>query len=91
MEAQTYTVVLSNATHLVSAENAEHIVSAIDDGERYVDVEIDLYGDTTSIRKVRLITAHVIMLMENDASTNRDAEIAGIMSGKIARLTDFPR
>ncbi len=82
----TFTLVLTNATHLVSAPAADLIAKAIDERRAYVDVQIDLFGDGSSVRQVRLMTQHVVMLMRNEQASQRDTSLAGLFEGKVRAI-----
>jgi hypothetical protein len=83
MAPATFTLVLTNATHLVSSSTADSIVEAIDAQKAYVDVQVDLFGDGSCVRRVRLMTQHVIMLMQNASEQQRDDEMHAVDDGKL--------
>jgi len=81
-----YTLVLSNATHAISADDANLILAAVESGQRTVEVQLDLFGDGTSLRTVRLMTRHVVMLFHNADSGAPDNELFAFAKGKVTRL-----
>jgi hypothetical protein len=86
MVSATFTLVLTNATHLVNAPAADRIAKAIDERSAYVDVQVDLFGDGSCVRQVRLMTQHVVMLMRNEQGTQRDTSLEGLFEGKVRAI-----
>ena len=79
----TFTLVLTQGVHVVRGDVAEIIRAAIDQGERLVDVDIDLFGGPGSSRRTTLATAHVVALVEAKQSTRA---IAAASNGKVRTI-----
>lgn len=60
-------MVLSKGAYVVRPHDAERILEAIDRSDRHVLVEADLLGDGIHYSAVRLVTAHVIAVVKNEA------------------------
>jgi hypothetical protein len=60
-----FTVTLSKGAYVVNEEDAERILGAIAKKEPHVLVNADTFGDGVHIAPVRIVTVHVISVIEN--------------------------
>jgi hypothetical protein len=81
-----YSLILSRGTHAISEEQAGRITEAISERRPWVDVELDYFGDGLSLRMARIMTQHVIMLVENTEATVLNGEHSATPGGKIRAI-----
>ena len=86
MDTDSFVLVLTNGTHVIDAANARVLNKAIDNRQAVVEVSIDLHGDGVRQTMVRIVTSHVVMIIAQDSTLDRDEELLGVLSGKIRRL-----
>jgi hypothetical protein len=60
-----FTLMLTKGTHLVSDDDAARIFEAIRSGEKLVELNLDLFGDTTFHRQTTVAVAHIVCLCKN--------------------------
>jgi hypothetical protein len=65
-EPEAYTLILTEGVHIVSTRDAEIICRAIEGGEKIVEVDVQLFAGSDSVRRTRVVTAHVIALSQVD-------------------------
>jgi hypothetical protein len=80
VNATAYTLILTQGVHVVRGDVADAIRAAIDNGERTVEVDVDLFGGPNSSRRTLIVTAHVVALVEAKLPTRETAAASG---GKI--------
>ncbi|MDB5095029.1 MAG: hypothetical protein JWO85_3130 [Candidatus Eremiobacteraeota bacterium] len=83
MNADLYTLILTQGVHVVRSEVAQAIRIAIESGERLVDVDIDLFGGPNSSRRTSIVTAHVVALVEAKQSTH---DVVAASGGKVRTI-----
>jgi len=64
---EAYSLVLTEGVHIVAPRDADAICRAIEQGEKIVEVDVQLYPGSDSIRRTKIVTAHVIALSEMHA------------------------
>jgi hypothetical protein len=79
-------LVLTHGAHGINAATARILTKALEDRIATVDIMVDLHGDGIRETEVRIVTAHVVMLIPDTCLSKNDAELFGILSGKIRRL-----
>jgi hypothetical protein len=62
---ESYTLILTKGTHLISSAAAETVRSAIEAGEALVHIELDPFGNVDSERKTTIAVRHVVALTKN--------------------------
>jgi len=82
-----YTLILSRGEHGISEKDADRLSMAIEQHQPYIDLDLDYFGDGSSMRAARIITAQVIMIIENvkETPTVRN-ELTALLSGKVSRI-----
>ncbi len=85
MPAETYTLILTRGTHVVSAGDAVRIGEAIERRSPLVDIGLDPFGAVDEGRRTTLVLRHVVALTKNPqrAGEGDDERIAG----NVARLS----
>lgn len=63
----TYTVFLTKGAYVVKQPDAERILDAVERSEPHVLVSADLFGDGIHFAAVRIVTAHVIAITQNES------------------------
>ncbi|MBC5815889.1 MAG: hypothetical protein GIW97_05030 [Candidatus Eremiobacteraeota bacterium] len=63
--SSTFAIVLSKGSYVVGESCALRVIKAIEDAEPHVLVNADLLGDGLCYSLVRLVTAHVIAIVDN--------------------------
>ncbi len=66
MAMAEYTLVLTKGTHTVGEELAEQIIAAIGNNERFLKVDLDIFGTRKSSRQTILMMSHVVAITKND-------------------------
>lgn len=60
-----YTITLTKGAYVVRGSDANAVLRAIEDQEPHVFVRADVLGEGTSFVSVRVVTAHVVSVIEN--------------------------
>jgi len=61
----------------VSSEDADTICRAIENGDKIVEVDMQLYAGSDAVRRTRIVSAHVIALSETTAPQRAAVADAG--------------
>ncbi len=67
MRGDTFTIVLTKGTHLISRSSAESVMHALESGVRTVEIELDPFGGVDPQRRTVVAVRHVIALTQNPA------------------------
>jgi hypothetical protein len=78
VDGETYTLVLTKGTHIVSATAASTILDAIDRAERLVSIPLDLFGGVDEARTTTLAVSHVIALTANPTPNASASNLANV-------------
>lgn len=62
---RSYTVRLTRGAYVVDEADADKVLKAVENQEPHVLVKADTFGDGLHFAPVRVITAHVISVIEN--------------------------
>jgi hypothetical protein len=62
---ETYTLILTKGTHLISRAAAETVRSAIEAGEALVHIELDPFGNVDPERTTTIAVRHIVALTKN--------------------------
>jgi hypothetical protein len=62
---ETYTLILTKGTHLISGTAAETVRSAIEAGEPLVHIGLDPFGNVDPERTTTIAVRHVVALTKN--------------------------
>jgi len=65
---ETYTLILTKGTHLISGAAAETVKSAIEADEPLVQIGLDPFGDVDPERTTTIAVRHVVALTKNAPS-----------------------
>ena len=57
-------MILTEGVHIIDSSGADAICRAIENGEKIVEVSVQLYAGSDSVRRTKIVTAHVIALSE---------------------------
>ena len=71
----SYTLILTRGTHVVAREAGESILAALESGQKYVTVDIDMLCDGVVNSGVHIATAHVVAIVPNADNADADDEI----------------
>lgn len=84
MEAETYTLILTRGTHLVSAGDAVRISEAITCRSPLVEIALDPFGAVDDDRRTTLVLRHVVALTKN--ARQADEHFGVRLAGTVARF-----
>ncbi len=84
MQAETYTLILTRGTHLVSAGDAVRISEAIECCSPLLEVALDPFGAVDDDRRTTLVLRHVVALTKNPRQT--DQHSGGHPAGTVTRF-----
>jgi hypothetical protein len=77
--AARYSLILTKGTHLVDEGARRHVLTAIESGERVVEIPVDRYQDGIATAAT-IVTAHVIAFFPLDAEDDL------VAAGNVTRL-----
>jgi hypothetical protein len=84
MEPDTFTLLLSRGTHVISGESAATLLHALDNGLRSAEIQLDLSGGLDAERTTVVATCHIVAMTRNPprlsgSDTQADAKITRIV------------
>lgn len=69
---RSFTITLSNGAYVVGEADAERILAAVERNEPHTLVNADTFGDGLHMSAVRIVTQHVISVIENRAVAQQE-------------------
>jgi hypothetical protein len=80
--AARYSLILSKGTHLVDESTRRHVLTAIENGERIVEIPVDRYQDGMTTTAT-VVTSHVVAFFPLDAQ--EDVELPSNVTPLVRR------
>jgi hypothetical protein len=81
-----YIVVTTNAKHFTDERNGALLLAAIERGDKVAEIDLDLQGDGLTIRTVKLVLAHFVMLIDCAEAFEPLAEFEEIVQSNVTHL-----
>jgi hypothetical protein len=69
---QKYTLILTQGVHAIDQDGYDAIQSAIERGDKFVDVQLDFFGKSEYATRATLIVSHVIAMAESNEIGTRE-------------------
>ncbi len=81
---ETYTLILTKGTHLISGAAAQTVRAAIEAGEALVHIGLDPFGNVDPERTTTIAVRHVVALTKNASAFSASSTGAGSLQNVAA-------